>query len=253
MKLKQGGRRQQPVRPPCEIMVNQVLPALRALISHHLIEDFGFTQTQIAKVLGITQASVSRGLKQLSRFESYFSPGVKKAAREFAETLAQERQSLDESIERLCIFCQNQKIGGLLCRLHRRENPELETCEVCIRGVAPNLRAGILENLLHGMDILRESSTFPHVIPQVQSQLVMSLPEATNVDEVAGFPSRIGIHNNQAHTFTGPEFGASKHLAAILLQVQQSNTEKQAAIVIKYLEGMEKEFTQHNLRYLTVT
>ncbi|MFX1403811.1 MAG: thiamine-phosphate synthase family protein, partial [Promethearchaeota archaeon] len=26
-----------------------------------------------------------------------------------------------------------------------------------------------------------------------------------------------------------------------------------AAIVIKYLEGMEKEFTQHNLRYLTVT
>ena len=241
------------MRPPCEIMVNQLLPALRALISYHLAEDYGFTQIQIAKVLGITQASVSRGLKQLGRFESYFSPGVKKAAKEFAETLAQERQSLDENIKQLCVFCQNQKIGGLLCRLHRSENPELETCELCIRGVTANLRTNILENLLHGMDILRESTTFYQVIPQVQSQLVMSLPEAANLDEVAGFPSRIGVRNSQAHTFTGPEFGASKHLAAILLQVQQANPEKQAAIVIKYLEGMEKEFTQHNLRCLTVT
>jgi hypothetical protein len=81
----------------------------------------------------------------------------------------------------------------------------------------------------------------------------MSLPEAANIDDVAGFPSRIGVHNNQAHTFTGPEFGASKHLAAILLKVQHSDSEKQAAIVIKYLEGMEKMFTQHKLQFIVVT
>jgi predicted fused transcriptional regulator/phosphomethylpyrimidine kinase len=103
------------------------------------------------------------------------------------------------------------------------------------------------------MEILQGSSAFPHLIPQVQSQLVMSLPDATNIDDVAGFPSRISIRNNQTHTFTGPEFGASKHLAAILLQVQQYNPEKQAAIVIKYLEGMEKEFNQYNLAFIAVT
>jgi predicted fused transcriptional regulator/phosphomethylpyrimidine kinase/predicted transcriptional regulator len=234
-------------------MVNQLLPALRSLISQYLVEDHGFTQIQIAKVLGVTQASVSRGLRQLDRFNQYFTPGVKKAAKEFAETLATQRQALDESIEQLCVFCQSQKIGGLLCRLHRSENPELEACEVCIRGVAHDLRSDILENLLQGMEILRGSSTFTRLIPQVQSQLVMSLPDATNTDDVAGFPSRISIHNNQAHTFTGPEFGASKHLADILIQVQQYNPGKQAAIVTKYIEGMEKEFNQHNLRFIAVT
>ena len=240
------------MRPPCEIMANQLLPALRALISQHLATEFRFTQNQIAKALGITQASVSRGLKQINRFEEYYTPDVRKAARDFAEKLSKERQPLDGSIEQLCIFCQSQKIGGLLCRLHRIENPELETCEVCIRGVAPDPRSDILENLLQAMEILQASSTFPNIIPQVQSQLVMSLPDAVTVDDIAGFPSRISVHKNRAHTFTGPEFGASKHLGEILLLVQKQYPEKRAAIVIKYSKGMETRFDQLKLRHIEV-
>ena len=240
------------MRPPCEIMANQLLPALRALISQHLAIEYGFTQNQIAKALGVTQASVSRGLKQIDRFEQYYTPDVRKAARDFAEKLSKERQPLDESIEQLCVFCQSQKIGGLLCRLHRIENPELETCEVCIRGVAPDPRSDILENLLQSMEILCTSSTFPSIIPQVQSQLVMSLPNAVTVDDIAGFPSRISVHKNRAHTFTGPEFGASKHLGEILLLVQQQYPKKQAAIVIKYSKGMETKFDQLKLRHIEV-
>lgn len=240
------------MRPPCEIMANQLLPALRALISQHLTTEYGFTQNQIARALGVTQASVSRGLKQIDRFEQYYTPDVRKAARDFAEKLSTERQPLDESIEQLCIFCQSQKIGGLLCRLHRFENPELETCEVCIRGVAPDPRSDILQNLLQSMEILSASSTFPNLIPQVQSQLVMSLPDVVTVDDVAGFPSRISIHKNRAHTFTGPEFGASKHLGEVLLLVQQQHPEKRAAIVIKYSKGMETKFDQLKLRHIDV-
>jgi predicted fused transcriptional regulator/phosphomethylpyrimidine kinase/predicted transcriptional regulator len=233
-------------------MATQLLPALRALISQHLVTEYEFTQNQIAKALGVTQASVSRGLKQIDRFEQYYTPDVRKAARDFAEKLSKERKPLDERIEQLCIFCQSQKIGGLLCRLHRFENPELETCEVCIRGVAPDPRSDILENLLQSMEILSVSSTFPNMIPQVQSQLVMSLPDAVTVDDVAGFPSRISIHKNRAHTFTGPEFGASKHLGEILLLVQQQHPKKQAAIVVKYSKGMETKFDQLKLRHIEV-
>ncbi|MFX0078627.1 MAG: thiamine-phosphate synthase family protein [Candidatus Hermodarchaeota archaeon] len=228
------------------------MPAIRALISQHLVTEYGFTQNQIAKALGVTQASVSRGLKQIDRFEQYYTPDVRKAVRDFTEKLSKEKQPLDESIEQLCIFCQSQKIGGLLCRLHRIENPELETCEVCIRGVAPDPRSDILENLLQSMEILSASSTFPKIIPEVQSQLVMSLPDAVSVEDIAGFPSRISVHKNRAHTFTGPEFGASKHLGGILLLVQQQYREKRAAIVIKYTKGMETKFDQLKLRHIEV-
>ncbi len=241
------------MRPPCEIMVNQLLPALRALISQRLATEYGFTQNQIAKALGVTQASVSRGLKQIDRFEQYYTSDMRKAARDFAKKMSTERQPLDESIEQLCIFCQSQKIGGLLCRLHRIENPDLETCEVCIRGVAPDPRSDILESLLQSMEILRVSSTFPNLIPQVQSQLVMSLPDAVTIDDIAGFPSRISVQKNRAYTFTGPEFGASKHLGEILLVVQRQYPEKRAAIVIKYTKGMETKFTQLKLRHIEVS
>ena len=241
------------MRPPCEIMVNQLLPALRALISQRLATEYGFTQNQIAKALGVTQASVSRGLKQIDRFEQYYTSDVRKAARDFAKKMSTERQPLDESIEQLCIFCQSQKIGGLLCRLHRIENPDLETCEVCIRGVAPDPRSDILESLLQSMEILRVSSTFPNLIPQVQAQLVMSLPDAVTIDDIAGFPSRISVQKNRAYTFTGPEFGASKHLGEILLVVQRQYPEKRAAIVIKYTKGMETKFTQLKLRHIEVS
>lgn len=241
------------MRPPCEIMVNQLLPALRALISQRLATEYGFTQNQIAKALGVTQASVSRGLKQIDRFEQYYTSDMRKAARDFAKKMSTERQPLDESIEQLCIFCQSQKIGGLLCRLHRIENPDLENCEVCIRGVAPDPRSDILESLLQSMEILRVSSTFPNLIPQVQSQLVMSLPDAVTIDDIAGFPSRISVQKNRAYTFTGPEFGASKHLGEILLVVQRQYPEKRAAIVIKYTKGMETKFTQLKLRHIEVS
>lgn len=240
------------MRPPCEIMSNQLLPALRALISYHLSKEYGFTQNRIADVLGVTQASVSRGLKQLDRFEKYFTPAVKEAAKEFAEELRKGNQSLEERIKKICIFCQNQKIGGLLCRLHRTENPELQTCEICIREAAPDPRSNVLKNLIRGMNVLSRSTKFARLIPQVQSQLVMSLPNARNLDDVAGFPSRIGVLKNHAHSFMKPEFGASEHLSKILLLVQRHYPTKHAAIVIKYFRNLEMSLGHLNLRFIEV-
>ncbi len=238
------------MRPPCEVMVVQLLPAFRALVSHHLMEDHGFTQNQVAEALGVTQASVSRSRTQLKRFSKHYTPRIRRSAEELAKQLAQRTISLEESIAILCSFCRNQKIGGVLCQLHREENPDLATCKVCGERVTPDFRIHVLNSLTRGSQLLQESTEFTQLIPQVQSQLVMSIPDACDIDDVAGFPSRIGILDSKAHTYTGPEFGASTHLARILLVIQELDTTMQAAIVLKFQSNMEAIFVKQKLRYV---
>jgi predicted fused transcriptional regulator/phosphomethylpyrimidine kinase/predicted transcriptional regulator len=240
------------MRPPCEVMVVQLLPAFRALISHHLMKDYNFTQSQVAEALGVTQASISRSRTQLKRFEKHYTPGVRRAAKTIAEQLSRGELSLEEGIGVLCDFCRSQRIGGILCRLHRDENPELATCNICGEGVIPKFRIGVLNSLIRGTQLLQASSEFTAIIPQVQSQLVMSVPDAHDVDDVAGFPSRIGTLDKRAHAFTGPEFGASTHLSQILLLIQKWKPTQRAAIVLKYQPDMEKTLQKLKLSYIQV-
>ncbi len=227
------------MRPPCEILVSQILPAIRAIISHHLITEYGFTQNQVAELLGVTQASVSRSLANYRQFSKHYGPSVTLAAVELAKQLAIGELSPEGSITALCNFCRNQKIGGVICRLHRRSTPELKSCKACIEEVQPKARIMVLNNLQRAALLLEKSEEFTLLIPQVQAQLVMSSPNPQNIEDIAGFPSRIGIQNNRPYSYSMPEFGASEHLSKILLLVMQTRPNWKAAIVFKYIKVLE--------------
>jgi len=51
-------------KPPCEISVKYILPAIRFLIAKKLIEEHGFTQVSAAKALGTTQAAISHYMRK---------------------------------------------------------------------------------------------------------------------------------------------------------------------------------------------
>lgn len=70
------------MRPPCEIVVKQVLPAFRALVAKDLIGKYRFSQVAAAKELGTTQAAISqylcskRGEKKVERVRGYASCSI---------------------------------------------------------------------------------------------------------------------------------------------------------------------------------
>ena len=47
-------------RPKCERTTKYILPTVRGLIAKDLVEEYGFSQSHTAKMLGISQAAVSQ-------------------------------------------------------------------------------------------------------------------------------------------------------------------------------------------------
>jgi predicted transcriptional regulator len=44
----------------CEIMLTQILPAIKAIAAREMLKKYHMTQLEIAKVLGVTQAAISQ-------------------------------------------------------------------------------------------------------------------------------------------------------------------------------------------------
>ncbi len=76
------------------------------------------------------------------------------------------------------------------------------------------------------------------LIPEVQSNLVYALSYAETPNDVAGFPGRIVRAGKKIKAVECPEFGASKHIARLVLAVMDYDAAIRSAMNIKYSEAI---------------
>ncbi len=119
---------------PSEIEARWLLPVLRALIVRRLLNEYHLTQEKVAKLLGITQASVSnyvravraKGLRpeMVSLLARYASDVADVAYR------SQDPQTVAKTIQEALIRIRKDRV---LCELHQLLEPglDVENCELC--------------------------------------------------------------------------------------------------------------------------
>jgi hydroxymethylpyrimidine/phosphomethylpyrimidine kinase len=98
-------------------------------------------------------------------------------------------------------------------------------------------RYHVIQELKKAMEVLKEGKV-GHLIPEVSSNIGYGLPYALENQDVAAFPGRIVRLKNSIATSSAPEFGASRHIANIILTVMRSNPEYRSAVNIRYSEEM---------------
>lgn len=91
-----------------------------------------------------------------------------------------------------------------------------------------------IENLKKGLEILTSSEEFAFIVPEVRTNLVMAKIDAKTENDVAGIPGRITTFNGRAFACKEPEFGASSHMARMVLNVRKYDSTKRSAIDLKY-------------------
>lgn len=102
---------------PCEVFVNDVLPAVRAILARDLVEEHGLTQREAARRLDMTQPAVSqyknklRG-RQLKKIEN--SKSVSNKIDSLIEDVAKQRIEMEDYDHRFCEICQAAKEDSIL-------------------------------------------------------------------------------------------------------------------------------------------
>ena len=102
---------------------------------------------------------------------------------------------------------------------------------------APISRLLEKENVLQGLRsalALLLSQPLGRLIPEIRSNFGYALPGAANPREVAAVPGRITQIGDRLIAFSEPAFGASQHVAKVILAALNHNPGTRSAMVVRY-------------------
>jgi hydroxymethylpyrimidine/phosphomethylpyrimidine kinase len=94
----------------------------------------------------------------------------------------------------------------------------------------------VLKNLGEAVEMIENSKEFPHLIPEVGCNIAMGIQDASSVFDVAAVSGRIVRLRKASHAVGCVAFGASSHIARIVLTAMHYNNFMRAAINIRYSE-----------------
>lgn len=94
-------------------------------------------------------------------------------------------------------------------------------------------RYKVIDELANAVDQLTRTKNFEKLIPESQSNIVYAIPNANNINDVAGVNGRIVKAGNRSVPTSGIKFGASKHVASSILEYMKTNQLVRSALNIK--------------------
>ena len=123
------------MKPFCEIIAFEILPAVRALVARRLTGRHGFSQKRAARLLGVSQPAVSQYRKDLRGYRSVLfreNPGLKAMAEDIADRMAAGEIKDFHSTLAFCELCKQIRFSGMGCQAHQIRYPSLGECSVCM-------------------------------------------------------------------------------------------------------------------------
>lgn len=228
---------------PSEVIVDRFLPTARAMLATAL-RDHGLTQEEIATWLGVTQAAVSKYVSEEVTVERRFreNPRMQRTISRIADGIA--TQSMDEyqALGELLTLIREFEDRGPICEVHEEEMPALQGvgCDLCVRGFDREVATerSIIADVRKGARLLADSPATGDAIPNVGTNIGMALPDAEDELDVAAIPGRMHTMHGRINIPSNPEFGASKHVARMILTAMAVDMEMRGALNIATIDSV---------------
>jgi hydroxymethylpyrimidine kinase/phosphomethylpyrimidine kinase len=115
-------------------------------------------------------------------------------------------------------------------------------------GAVEKERKRVIEVLGQAIAQLKGEAHIGGLIPEVSSNIGYALPFAQAQGDVAAFPGRIVRVLGTIATINPPAFGASQHIAAIILTVMEHNPSYRSAMNIRYSPAILQACREGGLR-----
>jgi predicted fused transcriptional regulator/phosphomethylpyrimidine kinase/predicted transcriptional regulator len=207
---------------PSEIVVERVLPTIRVRLAGEL-SDRGMTQQEVAEHIGVSQAAVSKYISGDVAVEKHIDddPRTTETITRIADGFATGEMDGYEALDELLSLIRGLEDRGPVCELHEEAMPALAGlgCDLCVRGSDERLAAErtTLTDVRTAARILAAAPGMSNYVPNVGTNVGCALPGASDTTEVAAIPGRIYAVDGRVEIPANPEFGASRHVATVVL------------------------------------
>lgn len=84
-------------------------------------------------------------------------------------------------------------------------------------------------------------------VPEVQMNMGYAVADAKGIEDVAAFPARIGRRSDSIYFREDPEFGASSHVARLILTYIRYYPHMRACVNIRYDEAILSKAKEHDM------
>ena len=92
------------LKSPCEQIVWDVLPSIRAAIAEELVKR-GISQKEVSRMLGITPPAVSQYVSKKRGYNIEFREDIRAAIGRLADDMIEERVKGSDLVKRICEVC----------------------------------------------------------------------------------------------------------------------------------------------------
>ncbi len=100
------------MKSPCEEIVWEVLPSIRAAIAEELIKR-SVSQKEVSRIMGITPPAVSQYVSKKRGYNIVFRADIREAIGQLADDLIENK--VDNLTERICEICRRLKDDETAC------------------------------------------------------------------------------------------------------------------------------------------
>lgn len=240
---------------PEEIFVKDFLPNIRVILAKEFYKR-NYSQTQIAEILGITQARVNGYLKSNynEAIKNLEKIGIKSEDVELLINNSLAEVPIDKFyiLRTIHSFWQNILSSGKVCNYHYKISGLSSNCTICLK---PELATDFMEELRMKNELKEAFKTFSSsplalkIVPQINTNIAYSKKRAEKTQDIMAFPGRIVKFMDTLRILGEPEFGASTHLAKMLLQAHLKNNEIRACLYIKFDKLILRSIKELNINY----
>ncbi|MEM1954527.1 MAG: thiamine-phosphate synthase family protein [Nitrososphaerota archaeon] len=242
------------MRPPEEMLYEVLLPNLRGVLAHRL-RSLGYSQSRIARILNVTQPSVSG---YLSERESKFSEALlrlgvpKEDLDALIDSLVRDAELGPARMTETLVTAWRQLLSsGKLCSYHRSLYPELAECDVCVRlgSLVDAEKASVLQRLERAVQMLESSPVVHHLVPEVSMNVAEALRDPADTNDVAAVPGRIVRVGMAVRAVGRPAFGTSRHLASVLIGARRVGVRWSAVVNVRNDESLVRALRELGMRH----
>jgi len=123
------------MKPFCEVIAFEVLPAVRAMVARQLMEKYKVSQVRAARLIGVSQPAISQYKRDLRGYRTGLfknNPSLVAMVERIAEGLASGEIKDMESTLSFCKLCKEIRFSGVGCELHGERDASVRQCNICI-------------------------------------------------------------------------------------------------------------------------